>query len=675
VLRDDFKRGKYPDVILPFTVLRRLDCVLAPTKDRVLRSFQELQARGLQNLDGQLRRAARHSFYNTSAFDFPRLLDDPKNIGKNLRAYINGFSENMRDVIDKFKLRATIDTLDEKGLVFPLIQKFSGADLHPDKVDNHTMGTIFEELIRRFNEQSNENPGEHFTPRDVIRLMVRLLINGDRQLLSKQGVQREVFDPACGSGGMLSIAKEYILARINPQATIRLFGQEVNDETYAVCKSDLLIKGDDQDADHIKPGSCLSGDGHSRRSFDYMITNPPYGKDWKKEQTYIEEEAARGAAGRFGAGLPRVSDGQLLFLQHMISKMKPVAEGGSRIAIVMNGSPLFTGDAGSGESEIRRWILENDWLEAIVALPGQLFYNTGINTYVWVLTNRKSRASRRKVLLVNGAATRKDGDKEVEVFARKMRRSLGDKRNELGEDHIAELAALAQAFAEGPHAKVFDTADFGYRKITVERPLRLNFQASSERIARLSSQPAFQALAQSKKKGTAGDEEAAEGKRKQEQIVAALHRLDSATVWKDRAAFEQVLDEALEAAGIRVTAAVKKAILAALAEKDPTAEPCLNAAGAFEPDADLRDYESVPLKEDVRAYFEREVLPHVPDAWISEEPRDCDRKDQRPGKVGYEINFNRYFYEYAPPRPLEEIQAEIKTLEAETLEMLQEVGR
>ena len=393
ILRDDFKRGKYPDVILPFTVLRRLDCVLAPTKEKVLKRYEELKAKGLENMDGQLRRAAGHSFYNVSKFDFPKLLDDPKNIGKNLRAYINNFSENMRDVIDRFKLRGTIDTLDEKGLLFVLVQKLSDADLHPDKVDNHTMGTIFEELIRRFNEQSNENPGEHFTPREVIRLMVRLLINGDRAVLKQESAIRTVFDPACGSGGMLSIAKEHVLGEINPNADIRLFGQEVNDETYAVCKSDLLIKGDDRDSDNIKPGSCLSADGHTRATFDYMLTNPPYGKDWKKEQSFIGEEAARGDAGRFGAGTPRISDGQILFLQHMISKMKPVREGGSRIAIVMNGSPLFTGDAGSGESEIRRWILENDWLETIVALPGQLFYNTGINTYIWVLTNRKAEGA------------------------------------------------------------------------------------------------------------------------------------------------------------------------------------------------------------------------------------------------------------------------------------------
>jgi type I restriction enzyme M protein len=480
-----------------------------------------------------------------------------------------------------------------------------------------------------------------------------------------------VFDPACGSGGMLSIAKEYVLGQINPNADIRLFGQEVNDETYAVCKSDLLIKGDDRDADNIKPGSCFSADGHARTTFDYMLTNPPYGKDWKKEQTFIEEEAARGDAGRFGAGTPRISDGQILFLQHMLSKMKAVSEGGSRIAIVMNGSPLFTGDAGSGESETRRWILENDWLETIVALPGQLFYNTGINTYIWVLTNRKAKARRSKVLLVNGAATRKENGKEVEIFARKMRRSLGDKRNELAEEHIVELARLAQAFEPGPYTQIFDTTDFGYRRITVERPLRLNFQASAERLARLRPQPAFAALATSKKKGKAAEAENAEGVGKQEQILAVLSAYDLATLHRDRAVFAGLLDGVLSEAGLRVAAPVRKAILTALGEKDPVAEPCLDEGGNLEPDPDLRDYENVPLKEDVHAYFGREVLPHASDAWISEGPRDRDKKDKGIGKVGYEIGLNRYFYEYVPPRDLQEIDAEIRALEAEIVGLLE----
>jgi len=562
ILRDDFKRGKYPDIILPFTVLRRLDCVLAGTKEKVLTRHKDLQRQGIQNMDGQLRRAAGHSFYNISKFDFSKLLDDAKNIGKNLIAYINGFSENMLDVVNNFGLRNNIDLLDQKGLLFLLVKKFSTVDLHPDRVDNHAMGTIFEELIRKFNEQTNENPGEHFTPREVIRLMVHLVLNGDRGILQQQQVTRTVFDPACGSGGMLSIAKEYVLKGINPKADIRLFGQEVNAETYAVCKSDMLIKGDDRDAENVKPESSLSKDGHPLSTFDYMLTNPPYGKDWKKEQGFITAEAAK-PGGRFGAGLPRISDGQLLFLQHMISKMKPMAEGGSRIAIVMNGSPLFTGDAGSGESEIRRWILENDWLETIVALPGQLFYNTGINTYIWVLTNRKEKRRKGKVLLVNGAAMRKEGKDEVEVFAQKMRKSLGDKRNELSDTYIDELSRLAADFMEGLYTEIFDTTDFGYRKITVERPLRLNFCASEGRITRLRNEPAFVSLCPD------GDEV---GKAYQKLMIATLQKLGPEEIWRNRDEFLKALDARMETAEIVLPKPLKKAILSALSERDEKAD-------------------------------------------------------------------------------------------------------
>ncbi len=671
VLRDDFKRGKYPDVILPFTILRRLDCVLATTKDAVRTRYEDLTARGLTNMDGQLRKASGFAFYNTSPFDFSSLLDDPKNIGKNLRSYINDFSENMRDIIDKFKLRSTIDTLDEKGLLFLLVQKFSEVDLHPDVVDNHAMGTLFEELIRRFNEQANENPGEHFTPREVIRLMVRMMLEGDAEILKKQSVIRTVFDPACGSGGMLSIAKEYVLASVNTKADIRLFGQEVNDETYAVCKSDMLIKGDDRDAENIKSGSCLSQDGHPGATFDYMIVNPPYGKDWKKDKTAIDEEAARGTAGRFSAGTPRISDGQMLFLQHLLSKIKPTDEGGSRIAIVMNGSPLFTGDAGSGESEIRRWILENDWLETLVALPGELFYNTGITTYVWILTNRKTPERRGKALLVNGAATRKENEKKMDIFAQKMRKSLGDKRNELTEAHITELVCLSRAFEESAYSKIFENTDFGYRRIQVERPLRLNFQTSAERITRLDAQSGFMNLAVSKKAGAAGDTEREQGRDIQEMIRAVLAGMDAAVLYKNRGQFEKALDAACKSAKVAFGAPVRKAVLAALGERDETADICADSKGRPEPDPELRDFENVPLKESVFAYFEREVTPHVPDAWINEEVRD--EKDGQIGKIGYEINFNRYFYEYEAPRQLETIDADLKALEREIQDLLEEV--
>ncbi|NQT12184.1 MAG: N-6 DNA methylase, partial [Planctomycetes bacterium] len=530
----------------------------------------------------------------------------------------------------------------------------------------------FEELIRRFNEQSNENPGEHFTPREVIRLMVRLVLNGDKEMLGKQAVVRTVYDPACGTGGMLSIAKEYVQQEINPDADMRLFGQEVNDETYAVCKSDMLMKGDDRDAENIKPDTTLSNDGHPRRKFDYQLSNPPFGKDWKKEADAIKLETSAANGGRFGAGLPRSSDGQMLFLLHMISKMQPVKNGGGRMAIVMNGSPLFTGGAGSGESEIRRWILETDRLEAIVALPSQLFYNTGINTYIWVLTNRKERRCKGKVLLINGAATEEvDGD-EKEVFARKMRKSLGDKRNELAPEHINELARLAVAFADGPHTKIFDSPDFGYRRVTVERPLRLNFRASPERIELVKQTTAFQKLAVSKKRDKkAREKEEAEGSEQQKAILAVLDRMDGEALYKNRDAFAEVFDHAFAQASINLAAPLKKAILGALSERDETAAVCLDKDGNPEPDPDLRDYENVPLKDDVDEFFAREVAPHVPDAWINE--KVCDHKDGEVGKVGYEINFNRYFYQYKPPRPLEEIDADIKRLESEIMEMLREV--
>ena len=670
ILRDDFKRSKYPDVILPFTVLRRVDCVLEPTKDRVLERYENLKDR-LDNLEGPLTKVSGHFFYNVSEYSFSRLLDDPQNVGKNLRAYVNGFSDDMREVLDRFSIRNTIDQLEEKGLLYQTIRKFASIDLHPHAVPNHEMGTIFEELLRKFNEQTNENPGEHFTPREVIRLMVRLVLNGDQDILEKEGVVRSVYDPACGTGGMLSIAEDYVQEKINPMADIRLNGQEINDETYAVCVSDMLIKGDEDDAQNIKPRSSLSEDGHRGTTFDYMLSNPPFGKDWKKERDFIEEEAERGYSGRFGAGLPRTSDGQLLFLQHMISKMKKPEDGGSRIAIVLNGSPLFTGGAGSGESEIRRWMLENDWLETIVSLPTQLFYNTGIATYVWVLTNRKDPERRGKVMLVNGAATEKIDGKEVEVFARKMRKSLGDKRNELGDEHIDGLVNLAVGFEEEEHSKIFDTTDFGYRRITVERPLRLNFQASPGRISRLREEKAFQNLATSKKKDMVGEIEVEAGREQQKAIINSIERLEPEKLYRDRQEFQRDLDATLKDTGVKVGAPVRKAILSALSERDSEAEVCTDKKGNPEPDPELRDHENVPLSEDIYSYFKREVLLHVPDAWIDETVRD--HKDDGIGKVGYEINFNRYFYRYEPPRPLEEIDEEIKAVEAEILEILQEV--
>jgi len=666
LIRDTFKRGKYQDVILPFTVLRRLDCVLQPTKSKVLEA-NTLYKDKLDNLDPVLRRASGYAFYNTSLYDFDRLLGDAPNLAANLRNYINGFSPNMRDVLDKFDFNNTIAKLDEAGLLFKVMERFKDVDLHPDKVSNLEMGYIFEELIRRFNEALNENPGEHFTPREVIRLMVNLLLLQDRATLSLPGIAQTVYDPCCGSGGMLTIAKERIL-ELNPDAEVYLFGQEVNPETYAVSKSDLYLTGDGKDADNIAFGSVLSNDRYRGQHFNYLLANPPYGKDWKMDKEAVEAEAARGAAGRFEAGLPRISDGQLLFLEHMLAHMYPPEEGGSCVAVIMNGSPLFSGDAGQGESEIRRHILERDWLEAIVALPEQLFYNTGIATYIAMLTNHKEERRRGKVQLVDATG----------VWV-PMRKSLGEKRRQISDAGIEAITGAYFSFAEADgdndnrdiEVKVFDTTHFGYRKIAVERPLRLNAQASPERLARLAEQKAFQELATSKKKDAAGRaaEEGA-GRGRQEAILSLLGGLPD-TLYTDRAAFEQALDTAATAAALKLAAPLRKAILAALSERDEGAAICLDDKGNPEPDPELRDWESVPLGEDVDAYVAREVAPYAPDAWINRSIRDD--KDGEVGKVGYEINFYRYFYRYQPPRPLPEIEADIKAVEGEILTLLRDV--
>ena len=671
LIRDTFKRGKYQDVILPLTVLRRVDAVLAPTKEKVLEAQALLKEKKLENLDAQLRKASGFAFYNTSRYDFEKLLADAPHLAHNLRNYIAGFSPNMREVFEKFDLDNTISKLDEAGLLFQVMERFKGADLHPDRVDNATMGTIFEELIRRFNEALNENPGEHFTPRDVVHLMVDLLLAGDEEHIQKKGIVVTAYDPCCGSGGMLTIAKEHIAVGvrrngevvrgpINPEAQVHLFGQEVNPETWAVSKSDMLmLHPDGHDADNIESGSTLSNDKHAGKAFDYLITNPPYGKDWKRDEGAVRAEHARGSAGRFAPGVPRISDGQMLFLLHMLAHMKDAGEGGSRVAIIMNGSPLFTGDAGSSESEIRRHILENDWLEALIALPEQLFYNTGIATYVWVITNRKRPERKGKVLLVDATS-----------FWTPMGKSLGDKRRKIPRERADEILTLLREFKEGEHTRVYPTTHFAFRKITVERPLRLNFQASPERIARLADETAFRNLGVSKRKGSLKAAEEAEGRRQQEAVKDFLGSLP-ADLYKDRAEFERVLDQSAMRAGVKLPAPVRKAILSALSERDETAEICRDKDGDSEPDPNLRDTENVPLGEDIQAFFEREVKPHVPDAWIDADKRDM--KDGQVGVVGYEINFNRYFYKYLPPRPLEEIEAEIRQVEADIVRMLRDV--
>jgi type I restriction enzyme M protein len=671
LIRDTFKRGKYQDVILPLTVLRRMDCVLAPTKAKVLARQAELRKTKLEDHGPQLRRASSFAFYNTSRYDFEKIVADAPHAAANLRNYIAGFSQNMREVLEKFDFDNTISKLDEAGLLFQVLERFKNVDLHPDIVDNAMMGTIFEELIRRFNEALNENPGEHFTPRDVVHLMVDLMLAGDKAHIRKPGIAVSICDPCCGSGGMLMIGKEHITVgvrrngevlrpAINPNADVHVFGQEVNPETFAVAKSDVFIKEPTgRDADRIMYGSTLSNDRHAAQSFDYLIANPPYGKDWKRDEEAVRGEHERGASGRFAPGLPRISDGQLLFLLHMLAHRRKPEDGGSRIAIIMNGSPLFTGDSGSGESEIRRYVLENDWLEALIALPEQLFYNTGIATYVWVLTNRKAPQRKGKVQLIDATS-----------FWVPMRKSLGDKRREIPLDRAQQIVTILGNFEDGEFSKVFPTTHFGFRKITVERPLRLNFQATPGRFARLEEERAFQALAQSKKKGTAGAKEQEAGRAQQDAIRAMVRGLPD-QIYKDRAEFERVVKDAASKASLKLAAPVVRAILSALSERDETAAVCRDDDEKPEADPDLRDTESVPLSESIDVFFAREVLPHVPDAWIDTSRRDD--KDGQVGIVGYEINFNRYFYKYMPPRPLEEIEADIRAIEKDIVRMLAEV--
>ncbi len=702
LIRDTFKRGKYQEVILPFTVLRRIDCVLEPTRDKVVEVYEKY-GKQLSNPMGLLSNASGYAFYNISPFTFERLLNDPSNLAPNLRSYINDFSPNMREVLEKFGFNNTIKELDEAGLLYAVMERFKDIDLHPDKVSNMEMGYIFEELIRKFNEALNENPGEHFTPREVIRLMVAITLAKDTDI-SKEGIIRKIYDPCCGTGGMLTTARDLILDA-NPTAQVHLYGQEVNRETFAVCKSDLYIKSTEngRDVDNIRFGSTLSNPVHTHENFHHTYANPPYGKDWKRDEDAITHEADL-PAGRFVAGLPRISDGQLLFLQEMLSHMDNPEENIGYVSIVMNGSPLFTGDAGSGESEIRRWILENDWLEAIIALPEQLFYNTGIATYIWILSNRKPEARRGKVQLINAS--------DLWVA---MRKSMGDKRREISPQQIEQVREIFLDFQEGERSKIFPYTVFGYRKIQVERPLRLNFQASPERIARLDQQKVFADLAVSKKKKASEKEiEERQGRRLQEAIREALRTLPG-DLYKDRAIFEKLLDKALKEAvpprnededqanvypqelaltpiGLKLAAPLRKAMLQALSERDETAEICRDKQGRPEPDPDLRDSESVPLPDggleisktytfdgytmelgqSIIEFFEREVKPYVSDAWINPDFRD--KKDDRIGKVGYEISFNRYFYRYQPPRPLEEIEADLKTIEKDILELLREVA-
>ena len=705
LLRGPYKRNEYRKVILPLTVLRRFDCVLADTKPAVL-AADEQHARQPESLRQQLlQEASGRPFYNRSKLDFERLLDDPNLLAQNLNAYISGFSDNVTEIIERFGFAGHIARMDERDLLYEVVKAFARLDLSSQRVDNMQMGYVFEEIIRIGAEQSNEEAGEHFTPREVIRLMVGLLLSPEPDL-GRSHVVKTIYDPACGTGGMLSVAEEY-LHEHNRDARPIPYGQDVNDEAWAVCKSDMLIKG--QHAENIIRGDTFTNDGFHRRpdgrryTFDYMLANPPFGVAWKQQRQHIKQEHdTLGHGGRFGAGLPRINDGSLLFLQHMLSKMQPTnndssgssgsgssgsggsnssdsgvsGSGGSRVAIVFNGSPLFTGAAGSGESNIRQWIIENDWLEAIVALPDQMFYNTGISTYIWVLTNRKEPHRAGKVQLIDGRR-----------FFTKMRKSLGNKRHELSQAQIDDLTTLHGNFTHGETrdltdedpvthkprtrprvvSKVFDNNDFGYRKITVERPLRLNFAATPKRIARIEHEKAFTNLAKSRKRpGPRRDAEIAQGEFRQELIRALLEALADETDGKvitDRGRFLDALTAVENAAGVRLTAGERKAVLSALSERDLNAAICKNRKGEPEPDTKLRDTETVPLNEDIDDYMTREVLPHIPDAWV----------DHTKTKIGYEIPLNRHFYVYEPPRPLDEIDADLHELEHEIIGLLADV--
>jgi type I restriction enzyme M protein len=652
LLNGAFRKGEFQKIILPFTVLRRLDYALEKTKDKVLEAERSLKEKGLENRHRQLCRAAGYAFYNTSKFTYESLLRDDANLALNLRQYVLGFSPNVREIFAAFDFDHSIGRLKDVNLLYMLMERFnekSKVDLRPSSLSNHEMGYVFEHLLRKFNEASNENPGEHFTPRDAIRLMIDLVLMFDTELKNGEGVARTVNDCCCGTGGILSIGKEHIL-EINPQAKVHLYGQELNPFTWAIARADMLIlEPDGKDADNIKLGSTLSNDQLSDMRFDLQFVNPPYGYEWSKDAEDVNAEAARGFDGRFGAGLPRKSDGQMLFLQHFIARMNDPEDSQSYIGIIMNGSPLFTGGAGSGESEIRRWILENDWLEAIVALPQQIFYNTGIGTYIWLLSNRKNRSHQGRVMLVDASG---------EEFWSGMSKSLGSKRREITDAHRQAILKLVKDRKPGPYVKIFDTTDFGYREIKVLRPLKLRFEVNAESLARLDAQSAFKNLAVSKKKAPAEqkrDEE--EGLALQTAIRATLQTLAGKT-YMQRDKFTAALDAALKKAGLKLKAPVLKAILAGIGERDDAAEICRDSQGNPEPDSELNDTENVPLSESIESYFAREVTPHVPDAWI--DPTYCDEKDDEVGRVGYEIPFNRHFYVFQPPRPLSAIDADLK---------------
>ncbi|KAB1643289.1 SAM-dependent DNA methyltransferase [Gulosibacter chungangensis] len=633
LLRGTYKQHQYGDVILPFTVLSRLDAVLAPTKPAVLAAVEGFDP-DAEPPSAMLRVRAGHeySFFNRSKHDLKTLQGDPDSLEENLRDYVNSFSSNVRDIFEKYKFEETIADLAANDLLLQILQHFAKANLHPSVVDNEKMGHIFEELIRKFAEASNETAGEHFTPREVVKLMVSILLANEEDLTTP-GVIRDVYDPTAGTGGMLSVADDEIKA-LNPSAQVNLLGQELNASSYAICKADMVVKG--QPIDNIVHGNTLTEPAFKNRTFHYGLSNPPFGVDWKQSRTVVTtEHEVAGFDGRFGPGLPRVSDGSMLFLMHLISKLRepsgtgePGARGGGKGAIVLNGSPLFTGGAGSGESNIRKWVLDNDYLETIIGLPTDMFYNTGISTYVWILNKDKPKDRHRKVQLIDATA-----------MFRKMRKSVGSKRKEISEDNIVEIVKLYEQFRETEHSKIFDTTDFMYRTITVERPLQLNYAFAPERIERVLALKSVEKLG-----------EDAVGR-----LRDALERADqdsiqdaAGEITHSRTEFQAKFMTAATAAGLALKPALVKTIIDELGEYDENGE-IVKKAGKPVPDASLRDTENVPWDEDIHAYLEREVKPFVPAAWI----------DESKTREGAEIPFTRHFYKYVPPRPLEEIDRDL----------------
>jgi type I restriction enzyme M protein len=656
LLRGAYKENEYRKVILPFTILRRLDCVLEPTRDAVAARYETVRTMGY-DLDKMLTPVSEFPFFNTSRFSLTKVAETPDDVRDNLEAMINGFSQNVRDIFEKFEFSKTLDKLAEKNRLFMVLQRFAETDLSPAHVTNHDMGQAFEELLRKFNDVSPA--GEQYTPRDVIELMVTLLFSGDDEILSVPGVVRTMYDPTAGTGGILSVAEEY-LRRFNDRATLKLFGQEFEDETYAICKADMLIRG--QDPANIENGDTLAIDKHHGKTFEYQAANPPYGVEWKPAEDAVKREHAKGVLGRFAPGLPAIRDGQMLFNLHLLSKMQPVVagKGGGRIGVVHNGSPLFTGDAGSGESEIRRHILEHDYLDCIVALPTDMFYNTNITTYLWFMSNRKPDERKGKVLLIDAS--------NMSVL---MKKNLGKKRREFTANCVERIAkAYAdfqatewkdEATARSLKAKLFDREHFFYRKVTIERPLRMRFQATPEALKSLSLDTAF---------GKLPDEQ-------RSLLTEAIKGMDAHAVFIDADAFRTALNTSAETVAKANGLTGKAAKLAAkplelarkyLGTKDKAAEPTTNEKGDVLSDSELRDAEYVPFNEDIDAYFQSEVVPHWPDAWINREV--TDEKDKKTGVVGTEINFNREFYVYKPPRSREAIAADIEAKEHRFMELL-----